>query len=180
MINVRLRTLGLFAVLALFLPAVPAHAQTSTMYSGFAAIDSKGLIVVTGPQSFRTLSTMTGDLFLDDGNGLLDTADVMCTSGMENDVANGLTEGSGECVITAPDGAQMYAVWHCQGTVMVGCDGDFQIVSGNNRYEGVTGGGLMSVKTMESELAPEDAVAGAEIAGRGFVIWDEFILTLPQ
>ena len=103
----------------------------------------------------------------------------MCTSGFENNTASGTTEGSGECVITAPDGAQMYAVWTCKGTVGVGCDGDFRIVSGHERYEGITGGGLMSVRTMETEVAAEGAAAGAEISGRGFVIWDEFVLTYP-
>ncbi len=157
----------------------PALAQQTKMYSGFAAIDSEGLVVVTGADQFRTLSTMTGNLFLDDGNGLVDTADVLCTSSMDNDLAAGTVEGSGECVMTAPDGAQMYAIWTCVGDAMVGCDGDFKIVSGHDRYEGVTGGGLMTVRTMETTLAEEDATAGAEITGRGFVIWDEFFLKLP-
>lgn len=170
---------GMIAGLTLGVFTGPALAQQSTMYSGFAAIDSEGLVVVTGPDQFRTLSTMTGDLFLDDGNGLVDTADVMCTSSMDNDTATGTVEGTGECVMTAPDGAQMYALWSCKGEVLVGCDGDFQIVSGHDRFEGVTGGGLMTVRTMETAISGEDATAGAEIAGRGFVIWDEFFLNLP-
>ncbi|MGY8997375.1 MAG: hypothetical protein ACKVH7_13105 [Alphaproteobacteria bacterium] len=170
---------GIAAGLTLGAFSGPVLAQQSTMYSGFAAIHSEGLIVVTGPDQFRTLSTMNGDLFLDDGNGLVDTADVMCTSSMDNDTATGAMEGTGECVVTAPDGAQMYALWSCTGEVMIGCDGDFRIVSGHDRYEGVTGGGLMTVRTMETEIAEEDATAGAEISGRGFVIWDEFTLTLP-
>ncbi|MBT6202088.1 MAG: hypothetical protein HOI34_00125 [Rhodospirillaceae bacterium] len=170
---------GILAGLAFIAAAGAAHAQQTRTYTGFAALDSEGLIVVTSEDSFRTLSTMTGDLFLDDGNGLVDTADVMCTSSLENNAATSVMEGSGECVITEPDGAQMYAIWTCVGTVFIGCDGDFQIVSGNDRYEGVTGGGLMSVRTMETDIAPEDATAGAEISGKGFVIWDEFVLTMP-
>ncbi len=161
---------GILAALGLMTLAAPADAQKSTVYSGFAAIDFQGLVVVTGPESFRALSTMTGALFLDDGNGLLDTADVMRTSGIENGMAAGMMEGSGECVIAAPDGAQMHAIWTCKEPVMVGCNGDFRIVSGVGRHVGVTGGGLMGVETMETEIAPEDATAGAEISRRGFVI----------
>lgn len=173
------RIVGVIAGLVLAAFTGPVLAQQNTMYSGFAAIDSEGLIVVTGSDQFRTLSTMTGDLFLDDGNGLTDTADVLCTSSMDNDLAAGTVVGSGECVITAPDGAQMYAIWTCEGEPMVGCDGDFKIVSGHDRYLGVTGGGLMTVRTMETAIAEADVTAGAEISGRGFVIWDEFVLRLP-
>jgi len=150
-------------VAAAFLSA-PAAAQQSGTYAAFAAIDSEGLVVVTGPESFRTLSSMDGDLFLDNGSGPADTADMMCTSSINNDTASGTMEGSGECVVTAPDGAQMYAIWTCEGTVFVGCDGDFQVVSGNGRLAGVTGGGLMTVRTMETQVAAEDAVSGAALS----------------
>lgn len=136
-------------------------------------------MVVTGPDSFRTLSTMTGKLALEDTSGEVNETAMMCTSIIDNDTTADTMEGSGECVLTTEDGAQMYAIWTCEGTAVVGCDGDFQIVSGHGRYEGLTGGGLMTVRTMETQVADEDAVSGAKVAGRGVVIWDEFVLTLP-
>ena len=144
---------GIVAGLTLGAFPGPVLAQQSTMYSRFAVIHSEGLIVVTGPDQFRILSTMNGDLILDNGNDLVDTADVMSTSSMDNNTATGAMEGAGECIVTTPDGAGMCALWSCMGEVMIGCDEDFKIVSEHDRYGGVTGADIPYCARSRRDLA---------------------------
>jgi len=90
--------------------SAPGFSLDSGAHAAFAAIDSEDLRGRNGTRQLPEPLDHDGDLFLDNGSGPFDTANLMCTSSIHNDGATGAMTGKGKCVMTAEDGTQIYAI----------------------------------------------------------------------
>ncbi len=86
--------------------------------------------------SYETMGVSTSPT----GEGLLHNASMRCLGGMH--VVNGAFDNeSGSCVLTRPDGDQVFTSHKASGKVGVAAKGTFTYVGGTGKMAGITGGG---------------------------------------
>jgi len=172
--------LGRIAGAALLLVAATvAQADESQTVSAFATVETQGDMIPSGDGGFRLIGTVAGPFFIDTGYGPMDAGDLSCVADMHGQGHSALLSGSGSCVLTALDGAQLFGEWTCDGVAFVGCDGDFVVISGSGRLEGFTGGGHMTMRTSDAQLSKSEMVSMAKSNGRGILFWDAFSFVPP-
>lgn len=156
-----------------------AQAEDAPKISAFSTIQSHGSIIPAGDGGYRIVGTVTGPFFIDSGQGPIDAGDLTCVADLKGNPTKGLLDGNGSCVLTAGDGAQLFADFTCSGVPFVGCKGDFTVNGGSGRLEGYTGGGAMTLRTSATELSDGGAMSMTASQGRGIVFWDDFAFTPP-
>ena len=82
-------------------------------------------------------------------------------------------------MITGRDGAKVFGKWSCKGTHMIGCDGEFQLTGGTGRYDGVTGGGPMLVRSGLHETHIDMQKGWVESAAFGIIAWKDLRYLVP-
>lgn len=81
------------------------------------------------------------------GEGLFHNASVRCVGGLH--LRNGsFDDDSGSCVVTRPDGDQIFYVYRGAGTPHGGAKGTFTLVGGTGKMKGITGSGEVSRLTL--------------------------------
>ena len=89
--------------------------------------------------------------------------------------------GSGQCTITAEDGAQVFAVWSCRGVHLIGCDGKMMLTGGTGRVAGVSGSGPLTVRTTSRGLMKTSSDKDSVITfGRGILVLRGFNFKNPS
>jgi hypothetical protein len=156
-----------------------AQAEDNHTVSAFSTVESHGSLIPSAGTTYRMVGTTSGPFFIDGGHGPEDAGNLTCVGDIHGNTATGLLEGSGSCVITAGDGAQLFGDFTCKGVMFVGCKGDFVVSGGNGRMEGFTGGGVMTMRTSATEVTGSPAKSMAVSEGRGIVFWDDFDFTPP-
>jgi hypothetical protein len=169
---------GLIAVAAAFGTSAATAGETQSV-KAFAVIETAGNVLPSGPDSTRMVGTLQGPFFIDSGHGPVDAGNLRCIANMKADVSSGRQTGEGSCVLTARDGANLFADWTCEGVKFVGCRGDFTITGGDGRLDGVSGGGSMTTRVSDFAVLPEGETGLASTTSRGIVFWDEFVFVMP-
>jgi hypothetical protein len=98
---------------------------------------------------------------------------------IEINLNNGQQSGEGRCLITARDGAKVYAIWRCAGEHLSGCTGTFTLNGGTGRFKGITGHSDFEVRSELAELATtagEQSVAGT---ASGVAVWPALTYKIP-
>ena len=170
-----LRLAGAALLLAAANAAQADETQTTT---AFAVVETHGTMIPNAEGGMHVVGTVSGPFFLGTGHGPVDGGDLTCVADLVAN-ANGTQTGSGSCVLTAQDGAMLYADWTCEGVFMVGCQGDFVVDGGTGRLEGVTGGGAMTMRTSETAWGAGELTSMAESNGRGILHWEAFSFVPP-
>ena len=177
--NANLSGLGRIAGAALLLLAAgAAQADESQTAPAFAVVTTDGDMIPSGDGGFRIVGTVSGPFFIESEHGPIDSGELTCLADVDGQT-NRVMQGSGSCVLTAHDGAQLFGDWTCEGVHFVGCQGEFVVNGGNGRLEGVTGGGAMTMRTSETLLSDGDLMSMAKSQGRGIVFWDAFSFVPP-
>ena len=178
--NKRIRGLCRIAVAAsLLLSAGFAQAQETRTVSAFSTVESQGYIVPSANGGYRIVGTVIGPFFIDSGEGPTDVGDMICVGDLQGDTISGRLQGSGSCVLTARDGAELFADFTCEGVPFVGCRGDFVVNGGSGRLTGFTGGGAMTMRTTSTEITDNGMPSMASSEGRGIVYWEDFAFIPP-
>ena len=178
--NMCLRGLCRIAVaVLLLLSAGIAAADETRSVSAFSTVESQGNIIPSANGGYRVISTISGPFFVDTGEGPMDAGDMTCIGDLRGDTVSGRLQGSGSCVLTARDGAQLFADFTCEGVAFVGCRGGFVVNGGSGRLEGFTGGGAMTMRTSSTEITGNGMTSMASSQGRGIVFWDDFAFIPP-
>ena len=171
--------LGAVAIAAV-LAAAPALAESKTV-NAFAPFDGEGKVYLTGAKNGTFVGAIAGDLFVESDKGPLLAGRIVCPGMIEINLENGTEAGSGQCTITATDGAMAFAVWSCRGVHLVGCNGRLMLVGGTGRAEGISGSGPVSVRTTARGLvklaADKDSVTSL---GRGLLVLRGFKFQVPD
>ncbi len=157
----------------------PSLAGEKQVVKAFSVVEATGSTLPAGADSTRMMGTLEGPFFIDTGQGPVDAGNMHCVANMHADNSSGRQAGEGSCVLTAQDGASLFAEWTCEGIRFVGCRGDFKITGGTGRLEGVSGGGVMTSRVSDHAVVPQDEAGMAKVASRGIVFWDEFVFDMP-
>jgi hypothetical protein len=172
---------ALGAVLAAILSTTPTVAAEEKTVNAFAAFEGEGKVYVTGENKGTFVGAIVGQLFIESEKGPLHAGRIVCPAMMQLNLKNGKQAGSGQCTITADDGAQVFAVWSCRGVHLVGCDGKMMLTGGTGRVAGVTGSGPLTVRTTSRGLVKTSSDKDSVITfGRGVLVLRGFKFKNPS
>jgi hypothetical protein len=88
-------------------------------------------------------------------------------------------KGSADCTITAKDGAQVFGKLTCSGVFMVGCSGEVTLTGGSGRFDGVTGGGKVIIRSEFADLQQQGNSDPAMLK-RGIIYFPALHYKLPK
>ena len=174
----------IFSMLALLIlggitfSTAPAAAQEEQTIKAFAAWQGRGQVFETGPSRATFVGSFSGMVFVETQKGPLDAGFMTCPAFLDLNVEDGTQEGKGRCTIVGKDGSRVYAEIACKGVHLVGCDGQFTITGGTERFKGITGGGPITIRSGLQEVAVSGGNTVQESAG-GIIIWPELKYKLP-
>ena len=156
-----------------------ARAEDEQSIKAFAAWQGRGQIFETGPNRQTFVGSFTGMIFVETDKGPLDAGYMVCPAFLDVNVIDGTQEGKGRCTISAKDGSRAYADISCKGVHMVGCDGQFTFTGGTDRFEGLTGGGPIIIRSGLQDAAMGGGNTVQESAG-GIIIWPKLTYKLAK
>jgi hypothetical protein len=156
-----------------------ARAEDEQSIKAFAAWQGRGQIFETGPNRQTFVGSFTGMIFVETDKGPLDAGYMVCPAFLDVNVIDGTQEGKGRCTISAKDGSRAYADISCKGVHLVGCDGQFTFTGGTDRFEGLTGGGPIIIRSGLQDAAMGGGNTVQESAG-GIIIWPKLTYKLAK
>lgn len=169
----------LAAILVTAFGAWPAAADQEQTIKAFSAWQGRGQIYETGPNRATFVGSFTGMIFVETDKGPLDAGFMTCPAIVDVDITNGTQEGKGRCAISAKDGARAYGEISCKGVHLVGCEGEFKFTGGTDRFEGISGGGPITIRSGLHEFAVGGGNTVQESAG-GIIIWPQLTYKLKE
>jgi hypothetical protein len=137
----------------LVLVSVPGWGAEERTVKASAAWVGQGRFFSTGTETLYFVGAFSGILFVDNDQGLLNTAKILCPGTLEVEINGGALRGEGRCVMTDHDGNHVFARWTCAGTHQVECKGTFTLTGGTGRFGGIAGQSEFRVRTAIAELA---------------------------
>jgi len=174
----RFLSIGVAAVLAAAIPARLAHPAGEGTLKAFAAWQGDGQTLQTGIHEATFIGTITGTVYVETDKGPVDGGLMVCPTMLQVNTDDGTQSGVGRCSITTRDGARIFAQLACTGVHLVGCDGDFTLTGGTDRFAGVTGGGRFTVR---SQLQDSIRLSGGTslLSASGIMFWRDLQYRVP-
>ena len=157
-----------------------ARAEDEQSIKAFAAWQGRGQIFETGPDRVTFVGSFTGMIFVETDKGPLDAGFMVCPAILDVNIKDGMQEGKGRCTISAKDGSRAYAELSCKGVHLVGCDGDFTFTGGTDRFEGLTGGGPITIRSGGLRDAALGAGNTVQDSAGGIIIWPKLTYRLVK
>jgi hypothetical protein len=170
--------LRLFAIAIACATSLPASAAEEATVKAFVAWQGSGQTLQTAVNEATFIGSISGTVYVETEKGPVASGQIVCPATVRIDLESAAQQGAGRCVMTASDGAHIYAEFVCDGIHLIGCSGDFTFTGGTGRFEGITGGGRGVLRSNERTLTP---VGGAGIAetGSGILFWPALSYKLP-
>jgi hypothetical protein len=164
-----LHRVNLLLLVLISSPAVAADAPAPVVKEGtfsFVAVGSGTLNKLQlGEDRAQVSYEKLGGATSPTGEGLFHDASIRCVGGFH--LLNGsFDDDSGACVVTRPDGDQVFYVYRGAGTPHVGTKGTFTLVGGTGKMKGITGGGDLTGLTLRH--AKEGTAQGVTRGGGTF------------
>ncbi len=175
----RLTTALLGFLSAVFTAPFAVQAAEEIKLEATATWESSGSLYLVGEQQAMFVGGLNGVMFVHDGSGTLNAASISCPGMIDIDLETGLAAGSGRCIVTGVAGDRVFAQWNCVGIAMVGCEGNFVLIGGTGRFQGVTGGGPMILRSALGSLTADLASGDVRSIGLGLAVWPDLTLKLP-
>lgn len=176
---VRVLRWGAGTALCMVLATGAAIAETEDTIKAFAAWQGRGQIFETGVNQATFVGSFTGMMFVETEKGPLDAGFMICPAVVDVDLNDGTQQAKGRCTITAKDGSRAFGEVSCRGVHLVGCDGEFTFTGGTDRFEGITGGGPITIRSGLQEIAAGAGNIVQESAG-GIIVWPKLTYKLPN
>jgi len=152
------------AVAMLLLPggALAGEEQTITAFVPWVG---QGASFQTGPKDLTFVGSLVGPVYVESDQGPIPSGRMTCPALIKVN-ENAEQQATGSCVVKGKDGALVFAEITCKGVFLVGCDGEFKITGGTDRFAGVTGGGPVLVRSESRTIAmTADAVGQDQGSG---------------
>jgi hypothetical protein len=157
----------------------PAAAEDEQTVKAFSSWQGRGQVFETGPNRMTFVGAFTGMIYIETQKGPLDAGYMTCPAVVDVNVSDGTQEAKGRCTISAKDGSRVYADLACKGVHMVGCEGEFKFTGGTDRFEGITGGGPVTVRSALQDIAAGGGNTVQESAS-GIIYWPKLTYKLKQ
>ncbi len=137
-----------------------------------------GQVYQVAPNRRLILGRYSGIMYIETGEGSLDTAIMLCPAVQTIDTETKESGAHGHCVISDGEDNLVYSEWKCEGSVGA-CEGEFKIMGGTGEFEGISGSGKMMVRTALVETAI-DLKNGAVVRdAAGLAVWPELKYKIP-
>jgi hypothetical protein len=133
-------------VAILLLTVAPAHAAKEGTVQAIIPWEGEGRVFHVGTNSLMFLGSLKGVMYIENAEGEMHEALVICPIVQELNLETGSTEASGRCEITAGPDSVAYAKLSCKGKPGE-CAGEFTLVDGEGEFVGITGSGKLSVRS---------------------------------
>lgn len=156
-----------------------AAAAKDKTIEAFSTWRGQGTLVPMGPNPAMMVATLTGVVYIHTDNGPLRAGTIICPAVAEVSLTDGAQTAKGRCAWTAADGDQIFAEWTCKGRHLIGCKGDYTMTGGTGRYEGVSGGGPVVLRSELGTIAAEASGQAIERTTTGILFWPALTYTLP-
>jgi len=170
--------LRLLAIAIAGVATLPAGAAEEATVKAFVAWTGSGQTLQTAVEEATFIGSISGTVYVETDKGPIASGEMVCPATVRIELDSGAQTGTGRCVMTAPDNAQIFAEFTCTGYHLLGCAGDFTLTGGTGRFAGITGGGHGVLRSNERTLT---AVGGAGVAetGSGILFWQALSYKLP-
>jgi hypothetical protein len=172
------RRYGVVAVVLAVGFVEPASAEEEATVKAFSAWQGRGEVFETGRTEATFIGALNGMMYIETENGPLASGHLSCPAIVEINLEDGSQTGTGRCTITAEDGARAYAEVTCAGYHLIGCDGEFKLTGGTGRFDGITGGGPITIRSDLRNLARSGEGTIKEDAA-GIMYWRELHYRIP-
>ena len=156
--------------------ALAAEERTATAIASWEGI---GRVFEVAPGQAFFLGSFAGTMFVQHGDGALNTAEVVCPGTFDIAIETGKQKGGGHCIITALDGSQVFGKWECDGAHLVGCIGSFEITGGTGRFAGISGGSKFVARSAIAQIVVDALRQSATEASKGIAIWQDLTYQIP-
>jgi len=155
------RGLLMSVVTLLMLNFAPVQAAKQDTVQAIIPWEAKGRVFQIDTSTMMFLGAFTGVMYFESSRGQMHEAFVMCPIVQKLIVGKGSTEAVGHCEITASPENIAYAELSCSGEVG-SCQGTFTLIDGEGDFAGISGKGVLRVRSPMRELIT-DMAAGATL-----------------
>ncbi len=155
------------------------HAAEETTIEAFATWQGEGTLVPMGPNPAVLVASLNGVVYIQTDHGPLRSGTIICPAVAEISLDDGKQTAKGRCAWTTSDGDKVFADWICEGRHLIGCKGDFTLTGGTGRFEGVTGGGPVVLRSEIGNIAADASGQAIERTTTGILYWPALKYTLP-
>jgi hypothetical protein len=130
----------------------------------------EGQVFQIEPGKVMFLGRFDGILYADSGVGPFDGVPFVCPGTQVLDTSAGTVSSDGHCMLTPSEDEEVYARWSCAGQASA-CKGRIEFTGGTGRFEGISGGGEMTVRTVLADIT-EDTRSGEVVrTAAGIAVW---------
>jgi hypothetical protein len=165
-----------FALAALLCAApLPAAEGTAKI---LAPWEANGQLFQVAVDKLQFIGTFEGIMYIEQGDGLFDTALFTCPATQIIHVITNKMEGHGYCTLESPTGDFVYAEFNCDGEPGA-CKGRFVLTGGTGTLAGITGESTMVVRTALRGTSLDQESGGTVSAAKGLAIWPELRFQVP-
>ena len=172
-----LRSLGLSLLIALG-GITPVAAEEATI-NAFSAWIGDGELFPTGPDHAVFIGSLRGRIYVETEKGPIDAGLLICPAMVDLNLKTGVQRANAQCSVRSDDGARVFGTLTCLGLHLIGCDGEFEITSGTDRFDGITGGGPVTIRSDLRALAVDLDSRRAVEAGTGTLVFRDFHYKIP-
>ena len=135
--------LPMLAIVLLAMP--PAYAAEGTV-EAIVPWEGQGRVFSVSSNTVMFLGSLTGVMYLENVDGDMHEAFVVCPIVQEINMETGASVGNGRCEITQSADTVAYANISCKGRPGE-CAGVFTLIDGEGEWAGITGSGELSVRS---------------------------------
>jgi hypothetical protein len=172
---------GIAGVLTAFamaaVPSIALAAEEATI-KAFASWQGSGQVFETGVDELTFVGALSGTVYVETDKGPIDSGRLVCPALVRINTADSSQSGTARCTITAKDGARIFAQVSCTGIHLIGCDGQFDLVGGTERFEGISGGGAVTLRS-EFRRFTNISESSAQEEARGILFWPALQYKIP-
>lgn len=169
------RTLPFALAALVFAAPLPAAEGTAKI---LAPWEANGQLFQVAVDKLQFIGTFEGIMYIEQGDGLFDTALFTCPATQIIHVITNKMEGRGYCTLESPTGDFVYAEFRCDGEPGA-CKGQFTLTGGTGKLAGITGESPMVVRTALRGTTIDQESGGTISAAKGLAIWPELHFKVP-
>ena len=157
--------------------SVALAAEEATI-KAFASWQGSGQVFETGLDELTFVGALSGTVYVETEKGPIDSGQLVCPALVRINTSDSSQTGSARCTITAKDGARIFAQVSCTGIHLIGCDGQFDLTGGTKRFEGISGGGAVTLRS-EFRRFTDVSEASVQEEARGIMFWPALHYKIP-
>jgi hypothetical protein len=140
--------------------------------------EAEGSIHSIGTNQMLFLGAMEGILYVETEKGDLDGAFIECPVSQKVNPESGESTATGYCQITVGPEDVVYAEFDCDGEIG-DCKGQFRLVEGSGRFEGVSGGSDIRIRSILGVLVKGMASGSLIRSGEGIALLPNLKVIVP-